>query len=150
MFAQLLDLGDQFRNPIRKPGLKLTTQEKHRMVNEKYLKKRDLYLKENHSSHFPGANRGKELTESQLELLSDMKYKQVSCQVNFKNQAMLEVLEIERRREIERQIELKRTSDVLTREEMQLRFVIERDNAAKVVKKLAKKQREEIETIFQH
>ena len=60
------------------------------------------------------------------------------------------MLDNERRRELERHMMLRGIKDPLSREEMKLRFIMERDNAAKSVKKLSKRQREELDSLFSH
>lgn len=63
---------------------------------------------------------------------------------------MMKMLDKERHREIQRQQFLKSAPDELSREEMKLQFIIERDNAAREIKGLAKKHRIEIEKMFNH
>jgi hypothetical protein len=61
---------------------------------------------------------------------------------------MMRMLDKERKREIHRQQIIKSAPDELTREELKLQFIIDRDNAAKEIKGLAKKHRIEIESVF--
>lgn len=61
---------------------------------------------------------------------------------------MLNILDKERKREIERQQMIREAPDVLSREELKLKFVLERDHAAKAIKAIARQHRKEIEEFF--
>lgn len=113
-------------------------QQRHRKVNEKYLKNRE---------QVPSMQMMDRLTESEIDSLTAIKERQVGL-VSNQNATMLKILDQERKREIERQQMIRDAPDILTREEMKLRFVLERDHAAKNIKALAKKQRQEIEQFF--
>lgn len=115
----------------------------HKRVNDRYLRNREKMM------NMPTMEMVDQLTESEVDHLTILKEKQVVISIK-QNEAMMEMLDRERKREIERQRLIKRAPDMLTKEEMKLRFIVERDHAAKQIKELAKKHRLQIERIFQN